>query len=165
MARAGIYVFILGALAILSVFAAGKLEDISSPGSINVASTLISKCLAPFATVFTQKAPKEQPVCSAEEFRSFSTEDLLKLGPKQICSLPPRYFESLRSDQAAQLPVQFIGNLGKEQVAAFSKEAVHALPIHSRKLLQKIKTRPGPIARAIIMTLSALTAFIIFKYS
>jgi hypothetical protein len=164
-ANAIMYVFILSALAMLSVFATGKLENISSPGSANMASALLTKCLAPFATVFTNTAVEKQPFCNAEEFKGLNSEELLKLGPHQISALPSRYFESLRVDQLSELSVQFIGQLGKEQAMAFSKEAIDALPANSRKLLQKIKTRPGPMARAVIMLLSAFTAFIIFKYS
>ena len=149
---------------ILSVFAADKVKDISSPAGIDAASSIISKCLAPLSSIVFSK-PYEQPICSAEEFSSFNVEDLMKLGKKQIRSLPPNYFESLKIEQAAALSATFINNLNKEQAMAVPKSIEEALPSASRKLLNKIKKQPGPMARAVIMTLSALTAFIIFKYS
>lgn len=89
----------------------------------------------------------------------------MKLDGKQISSLPASYFESLKLEQAAPLSPGFITQLQREQALAFPKEAADVLNSKSRKMLKKIKNKPGPVARAVIMLVSALTAFVIFKYS
>ena len=154
----------LASTLILSVFASNKLQEVPLPVGINGPSSIISKCLAPLSSIIFGK-PELQPVCSAEEFSGYSAEELMQLNGKEIKSLPPSYFESLKIDQAIPLSPTFINNLKKEQAMAFSKSAEKVLPEKSRKLLKKIKRKPGPIARAVIMILSALTAFLIFKYS
>lgn len=158
------YVLIASYFGILSVFAGNKFEEFTSPSS---ASTLLNKCLAPLKTFFTVNDEEKmmQPRCSIEEFENFTLNDLLQLGPKQISSLPASYFKTLKSELATEIPVQFIGQLEKQQILAFSQETIEALPLNSRKLLQKIKSKPGPLARAIIMFLSAITAIVIFKFS
>lgn len=161
------YLLIIVALAstlILSVFASNKLQEVPLPIGINGPASIISKCLAPFSLMIFGK-PELQPICSAEAFSDYSAEELMQLNGIQIKSLPPSYFESLKIEQAIPLSPTFINNLEKKQAMAFSKSAEKVLPHKSRKLLQKIKRKPGPVARAVIMTLSALTAFLIFKYS
>lgn len=105
------------------------------------------------------------PVCTAEEFSAYTAETLMKMNSKQINSLPASYFESLKIEQAAPLSPSFITQLHKDQAMAFSSEVASVLPKNSLKILNKIKKRPGPIARAVIMSLSAITAYVIFKYS
>lgn len=149
---------------ILTVYATNKIQDITTPIGINAASSIIAKCLAPLSSAVFGK-PELQPACSVEEFSSYSAEALMQLDEKQINSLPPSYFESLKIEQAIPLSPTFIKNLGKEQAMAVPKSVEDALSAKSRKILKKIKRQPGPIARAIIMTLSGFTAFVIFKYS
>lgn len=149
---------------VLSIFATNKVNDVSSPAGIDAASSIITKCLAPLSSMVFSK-PYEQPICSIQEFSSFSAEKLMKLDKTQIRSLPPSYFKSLKIEQAMPLSATFISTLNKEQAMAFPESIEEALPKTTRKLLNKIKRKPGPFARAVIMTLSALTAFIIFKYS
>lgn len=149
-------------LALITVSATGKLENVAFPD----ATMFFTKCFAPLSSVFSVGMfHKPEPVCSAEEFSSYAGYDLMKLDGKQIGSLPPSYFESLKIGQATQLGAPFINRLGKEQAMAFTKEAEAALPRDSRKVLNKIKKKPGPVARGIILALSGVTAFIIFKYS
>lgn len=167
MARCAFFLLFVAALAntlILSVFAANKLEEVAPPVGINVASSIISKCLAPISSIIFSQSDLP-PICSANQFSGYSAEELMKLDGKQIKSLPASYFESLKIEQAIPLSPTFINNLKKDQAMAFSKNVEQALSDKSRKLLQKIKRKPGPIARTVIMTLSALTAFLVFKYS
>lgn len=149
-------------LALTAVSATAKLDHATFPE----ATMIFTKCLAPLSSVFgVDMFHTPEPACSAEEFSSFAGDDLMKMNGKQIGSLPPTYFESLKSEQAAHLKAPFINQLAKEQAMAFTKEAADALPKDSRKVLNKIKNKPGPVARGIILGLSAVTAFIIFKYS
>lgn len=146
-------------LAVTSSMVAGKLEIINpAPGT----PSLFAKCLAPLASYFWKPS---EPVCSINEFTNYSADDLMKLDGKQISSLPASYFESLKLEQAAPLSPGFITQLQREQALAFPKEAADVLNSKSRKMLKKIKNKPGPVARAVIMLVSALTAFVIFKYS
>mgnify|MGYP001809725729 CR=1 FL=1 len=149
---------------IFPVFAATKLEEIPAPGGLNVASSIFSRCLAPLSSLILGKS-EMQPICSANEFSGYSGEEMMKLDGKEIKSLPASYFASLKIAQAAPLSPTFIGHLNKDQAMAFPKTAEEALSDKSRKILQKIKRKPGPTARAAIMALSALTAFLVFKYS
>ena len=158
MARLSALSFLLS-FALIAASTAEKSDGMAFPG----ATVLFTKCLAPFNSAkFNLPTP---PICSAEEFYSYDGNDLMRMDGKQIGSLPPSYFESLRIEQASRLEASFIRKLGKEQALAFTMEAESALPANSRKVLKKIKKKPGPVARAIIMGLSAATAFIIFKYS
>jgi hypothetical protein len=159
-----LFAFAFASSLILSVFASKKLDDVTHPVGFNTASSIISKCLAPFSSVLFGQS-NIQPICSAKEFSGYSAEELMKFDVKQIKSLPPSYFKYLKIEQAIPLSPTFINNLEKDQAIAFAKNVEDALPDKSRKLLQKIKRRPGPIARAIIMTLSALIAYLVFKYS
>lgn len=150
---------ILILLAFIASFVNGKLETLNPAPST---PSILSKCLAPFASYFWKPS---EPFCSVKEFSGYSAEQLMKLNGKQLASLPSNYFESLKIEQAAPLSPGFITQLQKDQAKAFPKEAADVLHPKSRKILNKIKRKPGPIARAIIMSLSAVTAFIIFKYS
>lgn len=147
----------------LAAFASTKFQDIDISSPV-IASSIISKCLAPLSKVLFGET-QTQPVCSVKEFTRYSAETLMQLNQKQINSLPPGYFKHLKIEQASLLSPSFIGNLKKEQAMSFPSEMEKVLPEKSRKLLGKIKNKPGPIARAVIMTLSAFTAFIVFKYS
>ena len=160
MARA--FIILVGICGVLSMVlaTAEKSETVAFPS----ATMLFTKCLAPLKSLFSVSGVIA-PVCSAKEFSAYGGGELMAMDGKQIGSLLPSYFESLRSEQAAQLGASFINQLGKDQALAFSKTAEAALPANARKLLKKIKKRPGPVARVVIMSLSAITAFIIFKYS
>ena len=154
----------LCSIALVAVVSGAGKSDGTKMAAFPDATMLFTKCLAPLKSVFSLTEFREsEPVCSAEEFSTFNGAELMNL--KDISSLPPSYFESLRSEQASQLTSSFINQLGKEQALAFPREAIVALPANSRKLLNKIKRKPGPVARAVIMGFSAVTAFIIFKYS
>lgn len=156
---------LFGILLGISVLVSGteKSESFTFPE----ATLLFQTCLAPLKSVLNGAifAKVDEPVCSAQEFSVFGGDELMKMDGSQINSIPPSYFESIKSNQVTRIETSFINQLGKEQAMAFSKDAVKALPVDSRKLLNKIKKRPGPVARGIILALSALTAFIIYKYS
>ena len=152
--------FLIILVALVSL-ASAKLET-----KVNPVPSILAKCLAPLSSLsWMTERPKTLPFCSAEEFKSYPAEKLMKMDSKQISSLPASYFESLRIDQAAPLSPRFITQLHKEQAMAIPREIAQVLPQKSRKALKKIKNKPGPIARAVLMGLSGIAAFVIFKYS
>lgn len=128
----------------------------------------VSRCLAPITAKFPfsfSSNSAAQKMCTLEEFSGFAPDKLVKLDSAQVASLPPSYFESLHREQATFLTPEFIAKMNREQANAVSHEAEKAMSDKCRKMLKQIKSKPGPLARGIILSLSALLAYIIFRYS
>lgn len=139
-----------------------KSHDIYPSFPFSATNFIYNKCVA-----FTRNflIPSKGPVCSLEEFVEYPSSVLLKMDPQQLQSLPPFYFESLHPNQATFFNPTFINKLSTEQAKAFPLPVEEVLSPSARKTLNKLKKQLGLVSRITIMSLAALTAFILFKYS
>ena len=138
-------------------------QDIYPSFPFSATNFVYNKCIA-----FTQSLlinSKVSPVCSIEEFVEYPSNVFLKMDPHKLQSLPPFYFESLRPSQATSFNADFINKLSKEQAEAFPLSVEDVLSPSARKTLNKIKKKLGLASRITIMSLAALTALILYKYS
>lgn len=156
-------------VAVLAVAGVAAVDSVNKYPQFNTGLDVI-KCMVPLTSswLFSKMMPeneKTQKVCTPAEFKGFSAQELMQMDTKQVKSLPPSHFESLRTEQAKSLTPAFLRRLNRHQLLAFSQKAEAAMSEDCRKILKQIKKAPGPMARGIILTLSGLTAYILFKYS
>lgn len=140
-----------------------KSQDIYPSFPSSATNFFYNKCVA-FTQSFSINS-KMSPVCSIEEFVQYPSNFILKMDSQKLQSLPPFYFESLRPNQATSFNPNFINKLSKAQAEAFPLSVEDVLSPSARKTLNKIKKQLGLVSRITIMSLAALTAFILFKYS